>query len=54
MLTEGDEAPGGEDPTPDEDLVDDIGKALGATYDDNEELKASEKIARPRQATLGA
>lgn len=41
----GDEAPGGDNPTPDQDRVDDIGKALGVTYEDNEELKASEKIA---------
>jgi len=41
----GDEAPGGDNPTPDQDRVDDIGKALGVTYDDNEELKASDKIA---------
>jgi hypothetical protein len=40
----GDEAPGGDNPTPDQDRVDDIGKALGVTYDDNEELKASDKI----------
>jgi hypothetical protein len=42
---EGDEAPGGDNPTPDQDRVDDIGKALGVTYEDNEELKASDKIA---------
>ncbi len=36
----GDEAPGGDNPTPDQDRVDDIGKALGVTYEDNEELKA--------------
>jgi hypothetical protein len=41
----GDEAPGGDNPTPDQDRVDDIGKALGVEYEDNEELKASEKIA---------
>jgi hypothetical protein len=41
----GDEAPGGDNPTPDQDRVDDIGKALGVTYDDNEELKAADKIA---------
>jgi hypothetical protein len=41
----GDEAPGGDNPTPDQDRVEDIGKALGVTYDDNEELKASDKIA---------
>jgi hypothetical protein len=40
----GDEAPGGDNPTPDQDRVDDIGKALGVTYEDNEELKASDKI----------
>jgi len=40
----GDEAPGGDNPTPDQDRVDDIGKALGVTYDDNEELKGSDKI----------
>jgi len=40
----GDEAPGGDNPTPDQDRVDDIGKALGVTYEDNEELKAADKI----------
>jgi hypothetical protein len=42
----GDEAPGGDNPTPDQDRVDDIGKALGVQYDDNEELKASDKISQ--------
>ncbi len=41
----GDEAPGGDNPTPDQDRVDDIGKALGVVYQDNEELKGSDKIA---------
>jgi len=41
----GDEAPGGDNPTPDQDRVDDIGKALGIQYDDNEELKAADKIS---------
>jgi hypothetical protein len=41
----GDEAPGGDNPTPDQDRVDDIGKALGVEYQDNEELKASDKVA---------
>ena len=41
----GDEAPGGDNPTPDQDRVDDIGKALGIEYQDNEELKASNKVA---------
>jgi hypothetical protein len=41
----GDEAPGGDNPTPDQDIVDDIGKALGVEYQDNEELKAVDKVA---------
>ena len=40
----GDEAPGGDNPTPDQDVVDDIGKALGVNYEDNEELKGSDKV----------
>jgi hypothetical protein len=40
----GDEAPGGDNPTPDQDVVDEIGAALGVTYQDDEELKASDKI----------
>jgi hypothetical protein len=40
----GDEAPGGDNPTPDQDRVDDIGRALGVQYADNEELKGAEKI----------
>jgi hypothetical protein len=40
----GDEAPGGDNPTPDQDRVDDIGRALGIEYADNEELKAADKI----------
>jgi hypothetical protein len=42
----GDEAPGGDNPTPDQDRVDDIGKALGVQYEDSEELKAADKIAQ--------
>jgi hypothetical protein len=42
----GDEAPGGDNPTPDQDIVDDIGKALGIQYDDAEELKGSTKVAK--------
>lgn len=41
----GDEAPGGDNPTPDMDIVDDIGKALGVEYNDNEELKSGDKLA---------
>jgi hypothetical protein len=35
---------GGDNTTPDQDVVDAIGKALGVQYDDNEELKGEEKI----------
>jgi len=46
----GDEAPGGDNPTPDQDIVDDIGKALGVEYQDAEELKAVDKVtARDRK-----
>jgi hypothetical protein len=41
----GDEAPGGDNPTPDQDVVDEIGRALGVEYADNEELKSADKIA---------
>jgi hypothetical protein len=40
----GDEAPGGDNPTPDQEVVDDIGKALGVQYQDNEELKGGEEV----------
>jgi hypothetical protein len=40
----GEEAPGGDNPTPDQDIVEDIGKALGVTYNDNEELKGADKL----------
>jgi hypothetical protein len=40
----GDEAPGGDNSTPDQDIVDDIGKALGVVYQDDEELKAADKV----------
>lgn len=41
----GDEAPGGDNPTPDQDVVDDIGKSLGVEHEDSEELKGEEKIS---------
>jgi hypothetical protein len=47
--TVGDEAPGGDNPTPDQDVVDDIGRALGVEYDDDEELQGGDEIvARDR------
>jgi hypothetical protein len=41
----GDETPGGDNPTPDQDVVDLIGRALGVEYEDNEELLGANKIA---------
>jgi hypothetical protein len=40
----GDEAPGGDMPTPDQTVVAEIGTAVGLEYADNEELKAVDKI----------
>ena len=40
----GDEAPGGDNPTPDQDVVDDIGRALGVEYEDDEELQGGAEI----------
>jgi len=40
----GDEAPGGDNPTPDQDIVDDIGRALGVEYEDDEELQGGAEI----------
>jgi hypothetical protein len=40
----GDEAPGGDNPTPDQDVVDEIGRALGVEYDDDEELQGGAEI----------
>jgi hypothetical protein len=42
----GDEAPGGDNPTPDQDVVDDIGRAVGIEYQDNEELKGEAKVSK--------
>src|SRR6185369_14656689 len=41
----GDESPGGDNPTPDQEVVDEIGKALGVEYQDAEELRGSDKVA---------
>lgn len=40
----GDEAPGGDNPTPDQNNVDDIGVSVGVEYEDNEELEGAERI----------
>ena len=42
----GEEAPGGDNPTPDSDVVDDIGLALGVPYGDSEELKSVGKVEK--------
>lgn len=39
----GDESAVSSSPTPDQSVVDDIGRAMGVTYQDNEELKVGEK-----------
>jgi hypothetical protein len=41
----GDGTPGGDNPTPDQNDVDEIGHAVGVEYGDNEELKGSDKVA---------
>ena len=40
----GDEAPGGDNLTPDQENVEEMGEALGVSYEDNEELKGSDKV----------
>jgi Family of unknown function (DUF6335) len=40
----GEEAPGGDIPTPDQDIVEEIGHAIGLEYQDNEELKSTDKV----------
>jgi hypothetical protein len=40
----GDEAPGGDNPTPDQDVVEEIGRAIGIEYQDNEELRSGDKV----------
>jgi hypothetical protein len=42
----GDEAPGGDNPTPDQDVVDEIGRAMGIEYDDDEELQGGDELAQ--------
>lgn len=40
----GEETVGGSNPTPDQDIVDDLGKAAGVTYQDNEPLDLGGKM----------
>ena len=42
----GGEVVGGSNPTPDQNLVDEVGKAMGVTYADAEPLRLEEKIAQ--------
>lgn len=42
----GEETVGGTTPTPDQDIVDEIGRAVGVDYDDAEPLHTTEKIER--------
>jgi hypothetical protein len=45
----GDETPGGDNQTPDQEVVDEIGRALGVEYQDSEELRSGDKVvARDR------
>ena len=40
----GDETVGGSAPTPDQDVVDELGEAVGLTYEANEPLHSTEKV----------
>jgi Family of unknown function (DUF6335) len=40
----GEEAVGGSAPTPDQDVVDELGEAVGLTYNDDEPLHTTEKV----------
>jgi hypothetical protein len=40
----GEETVGGSVPTPDQDIVEELGEAVGLTYEDNEPLHTTEKV----------
>ena len=42
----GEETVGGSSPTPDQDVVDELGEAVGLTYEDNEPLDTERKVAK--------
>jgi hypothetical protein len=46
----GEETVGGSNPTPDQDIVDGLGEAVGVTYQDNEPLKFDEKLEKRDRA----
>lgn len=41
----GEETVGGSSPTPDQSVVEELGAALGVTYEDNEPLRIGDKVA---------
>jgi Family of unknown function (DUF6335) len=43
-VVDGEESVGGTTPTPDQDIVDEIGEAAGLTYRDDEPLDSDKKI----------
>ncbi len=49
----GDEAPGGDNPAPDEEVVDDIGKALGVQYRGQRGAEGQRQDHRARQTPVG-
>lgn len=48
----GAEAVGGTEPTPDQDMVDKLGEAVGITYDDDEPLNTEKKLKERREERL--
>jgi hypothetical protein len=42
----GEESVGGGNPTPDQDVVEELGEAMGVTYEDNEPLRIGDKVAK--------
>ncbi|MBK6748453.1 MAG: hypothetical protein IPG67_00120 [Acidobacteria bacterium] len=42
----GEESVGGENPTPDQSVVEDLGVAMGLTYEDNEPLGGEQKLEK--------
>ncbi|MFO8037506.1 MAG: DUF6335 family protein [Anaerolineales bacterium] len=48
----GAEAVGGTEPTPDQDVVDELGEAVGITYEDDEPLNIEKKMKERREKRL--
>lgn len=42
----GEESVGGGNPTPDQDIVEELGQAMGVTFEDNEPLDFAEKLEK--------